>query len=174
MPTKRGSVWVYSDEEKKAALDLAARIGIRAAARELGLGGGALTIRRFREALPEYWSDLMAGGHVAPARRTRTAESLEDLAEAYADREFEAIERAEKLIKTADAKELAALIKAMGSSRTGATAGARGYRGEDVQTVEHNVNFAALEKAAELLLARAPDPPALPVPNLAEADVVDG
>lgn len=170
MPVKRGSVTVYSDDEKKAALDLAARIGIRAAARELGLGGGAVTIRRFREALPEYWSELMAGGHVAPARRQRTAENLEDLADEYAAREFEAIKRAEKLIATADAKELAALMKAMGGSRGVATAGARGYRGEDTQVVEHNINFEALERAANAILTRAAPQPALPVANLAEDD----
>jgi hypothetical protein len=166
VPEKKGSVLVYTDDEKKAALDLAARIGIRAAARELKTH--PTSIRRFREALPEYWSDLQARGDVAPARRVRTAENLEDLADGYTAREFEALERAEKLIKTADAKELAALIKAMGGSRGVATAGARGYRGEDAQVVEHNINFDVLQKAAEAILDRARPP--IQVPNLAELE----
>jgi len=157
----------YSDDEMKAAMRLAIKIGVTAAARELGIN--RRTLYNFRTALPEYWSELQAGHDVAPQRRQRSAESLEDLAEAYTEREFEALQRAEKLIKTADGKELAALMRAMGASRGLATVGARGYRGEDVQLVEHNINFGALEKAAEAILARAPQPPLL-VENLAERE----
>lgn len=113
----------------------------------------------------------MAGGDTRPYTRRRAADNLEDLAEQYTEREFEALERAEKLIKTADAKELAALIKAMGGSRGVATAGSRAYRGEDVQTVQHNINFDSLQRAAEAILQRA-NPPALTVTNEAE-DVVE-
>lgn len=155
----------YSDPEKEVALRLAARLGITAAARELGLS--RKTIARFRDQMPEFWSDQMAAPDAAPARRTRSAESLEELADAYIEREFEATERAEKLIKTANGKELAALMRAMGASRGLATAGARAYRGEDVQHVEHNINFVALEKAAQAILDRSPSPPIL-VENLAE------
>jgi len=158
----------YTKEEKEAALRLTASIGISAASRQLGVD--RKTISRFREQLPEFWSTLVASGDVAPNRRRRTAESLEDLADAYTEREFEALQRAEKLIKTADGKELAALMRAMGASRGVATAGARGYRGEDAQVIEHNINFEALERAAEAILARAPRQAQLPiqVPNLAE------
>lgn len=169
MPKKQGSVTIYTEDEKKAALELAARIGTRAAAKELGTY--PVTIRRFRDQLPEFWSDLMAGGDTRPYTRRRTADNLEDLAEQYIEREFEAIDRAEKLIKTADAKELAALMKAMGSSRGVATAGARGYRGEDSQVIEHNINFDVLERAAAAIMDRV-GPPALPepTPNLAELE----
>lgn len=144
----------YLDDEKRAALRLAVKIGITAAARELGLH--RKTVSRFRDQMPEYWQELVGPDHVAPHRRQRTAESLEELSDAYTEREFEALQRAEKLIKTSDPKELAALIRAMGSSRHAATHGARAYRGEDVQTVEHNINFAALEMAAQAILERAP------------------
>jgi transposase-like protein len=157
----------YHDNEKRSALQLAAQLGFSAAARELGVD--RKTIQRFRDQMPEYWSELQSGPDAAPARRTRSAESLEDLADAYTEREFEALQRAEKLIKTADGKELAALMRAMGASRGLATAGARQYRGEDVHTVEHNINFAALEMAAQAILERAPTPPIL-VENLAEKD----
>jgi hypothetical protein len=157
----------YSPAEQEAALRLAARIGVTAAARELGIAKS--TINRFRHWNPELWSDLISGQEVATNRRQRTAESLEDLAEAYTEREFEALQRAEKLIKTADGKELAALMRAMGASRGVAHANSRAYRGEDVQTVEHNINFAALEQAAQAILARANPRPQL-VENLAERE----
>lgn len=169
MAEKRSkAIAFYTDEEKRAALRLTAKLGITAAARELGLQ--RRTISRFRDQMPEFWSELQANGDVAPSRRARTAQSLEDLAEAYTEREFEALQRAESLIKTADAKGLAALMRAMGTSRAHATVGARGYRGEDVQTVEHNINFAALEQAAQAILARANPTPPLLVENLAEPE----
>lgn len=170
MPKKQGFINAYSDDEKRAALKLAAQIGTAPAARELGTYPG--TIRRFRNQFPEFWSELIAGPDVAPARRQRAAESLEDLADAYTEREFEALEAAEALIKTADARELAMLMKAMGASRHAATAGGRAHRGEDVQHVEHNINFAALEMAAQAILERAAPPALLQVPNLAEAEEV--
>lgn len=146
----------YTLEEQYAALDLTARIGITAAARELGMQ--RKTIGRFKGWNPEYWSDLVASPDYHPARRSRTAESLEDLADAYAAREFEAIERAAELIPDADAKGLAAIMRAMGSSRNTATAGGRAYRGEDAQVTEVNINFEALERAAQAILARVPQP----------------
>lgn len=155
----------YLDAEKEAALRLTAKIGITAAARELGLD--RTTISRFRHQMPAFWSTLVSDSDVAPNRRRRIAEDLEDLSDAYTEREFEALTRAEKLIKTADAKELAAMMRAMGSSRHTASHGARAYRGEDVQVVEHNINFAALEQAAQAILERA-TPKTLVVENLAE------
>lgn len=157
----------YSDEEKQSALRLAARLGMSGASRELHVD--RKTIARFRDQLPEFWSDLMSAPDAAPQRKTRSAESLEDLADAYVEREFEAIERARDLIPDSEPKELAALIKAMGSSRGLATVGARGHRGEDTQVIEHNINFAALEMAAAAILERAPTPLPLQVENLAES-----
>lgn len=162
----------YLDEEKRAALRLVVKIGITAASRELGLH--RRTVSRFKDQLPEYWAELTGPDYVAPARRQRTAESLEDLSDAYTEREFEALQRAEKLIKTSDPKELAALIRAMGSSRHAATHGARAYRGEDAQVVEHNINFAALEMAAQAILERAPQRELpIQVENLADAEQVN-
>lgn len=153
----------YTDAEKRAALELAAAIGTKPAARRLGITPHS--IRNWREQFPEMWSDLRSD---APKRKTRAAENLEDLEEGYSALEFEAMDRAEKLIKTADAKELAALIKAMGSSRGLASVGARSYRGDDVQRIEHTIDFPALEAAAQAILRRAEDRPALEVTNLAE------
>lgn len=155
----------YTEAERKAALELGATIGRRAAIRRLGISPNSFQM--WTEMYPEFWSSLRAGDR--EVQRTRVAQNLEDLADSYSDMEFEALARAEKLIKTADAKELAALIKAMGSSRGVATVGARGYRGEDHQVTEISIDFPALEAAAQRILESAPQP-ALPVVN--EAEVV--
>lgn len=153
----------YSDEEKKKALELGAAVGRNAAVRKLGISKASF--QRWTEEFPEFWSDLRSD---RPAQKSRVAQNLEDLADSYTSMEFEALERAEKLIKTADPKELAALIKAMGASRGVATVGARGYRGEDAQVIEHTIDFPALEKAAAAILGRAEPQPALVVENEAE------
>lgn len=153
----------YSEAEVKAALELAAAVGRNAAVRQLGISKSGF--QAWTERYPQYWSDLQSGDRQAQKRRI--AGNLEDLADQYTALEFEALERAEKLIKTADAKELAGLIKAMGASRGLATVGARATRGEDVEHVEHTHNFPLLEQAAAAILERA-KPPALEVRNEAE------
>lgn len=166
MPRARVVPKRYTEESKLAALELAAAVGRNAAVRKLGISKA--TFQRWTEEYPERWSDLRAGDR--EAQKLGIAQRLEDLAEQYSSLEFEALERAEKLIKTADPKELAALMKAMGSSRGVATAGARGYRGEDTQRIDLDINFPALEAAAARILERA-QPPEL-VENLADAEVV--
>lgn len=156
----------YTDDEKRAALELGAAVGRRAAIRQLGISPHSF--QNWTEEFPELWSDLRAGDR--EAQKHGFAQRLEDLAEQYSVLEFEALQRAERLIKTADPKELAALIKAMGASRGVAAMGARSLRGEDAEHVEVDINFPQLEKAAEAILARAGTPPALPVANLAELD----
>lgn len=161
----------YTDEEKKAALELGAALGRNAAVRELGISKS--TFQQWTEAFPQLWSDLRAGDREAQKRGY--ARTLEDLAQQYAAMEFSALERAEGLIKGASVKDTAALIKAMGASRGVATVGARAVLGEDREIVEHNINFPALEQAMERLLERAPAPQELPihVDNQAEVVTVD-
>lgn len=155
----------YTVEEKKAALELAAAVGRRPAIRQLGIS--AASMQAWIEEFPELWSDLRSGDR--EVQKHGFADRLEDLADSYTAIEFQALERAEKLIKAADPKELAALIKAMGASRGVATVGARGYRGEDADKVDLNINFPALEAAAQAILDRA-GPPGSPVlvENVAE------
>ena len=159
----------YTVEEKHAALELAAAVGRRAAIRQLGISPHSL--QNWIEDYPELWSDLRAGDR--EAQKHGFAQRLEDLAEQYSVLEFEALQRAERLIKTADPKELAALIKAMGASRGVAAVGARSLRGEDAEHVEIDINFPQIEKAAEAILATVGPPPALPVANVAEADAAE-
>lgn len=152
---------VYSDADKRAALELAAAVGRRAAIRQLGISSS--TFQRWTEELPELWSSLRAGDR--DAQRLGFAQRLEDLAESYTAAEFEALERAEKLLPKANAKELAALMKAMGASRGLATVGARAARGEDAERHEITIDFPQIEAVMERLLGGAPEQPALTVPN---------
>ena len=141
----------FTEEQKKAALELSVTVGLAEAGRQFDVD--RTTMWRWTKQFPEFYSDVTAGKR--EAQKLGIATQLEALAESYAEVEFQAIERAEKLIKTADAKEAAALIKAMGSSRGVAAVNARQTRGEDVERIEHNINFPALEAAAALMLERA-------------------
>lgn len=154
----------YSEEQRLAALELAAAVGPKPAAQHLGIARAS--IYRWINMYPREWSDLRAGDPEAQKRGIATR--LEDLADRYAAAEHDMLDRVEDtLIGNADAKEAAALLKAMGSSRQTATVGARAARGDDHDIHEHNINFPQLEAAMELLLNGAPAP-ALPVPNEAE------
>lgn len=150
---------VYDETEKKAALELAAAMGRRAAIRELGISSS--TFQRWTEEYPEFWSDLRAGD--PDVQKRRFAQRLEDLADRYLSAEHAVLERVEEhLIKSADAKEAAALMKAMGSSRMAATTGSRQIVPE-AEVVEHNINFPQLEQAMERLLSASAPQPALTV-----------
>jgi transposase-like protein len=156
----------YSDEERQAALELAATAGVKPAAEHLGLSRS--TIYRWIDKYPQLWSDLKAGDR--SAGRRRIADRLEDLADRYAASEHDLLAKIEAgEIAAKDAKEAAALLKAMGSNRGVAVAGVRSITGE-ADVVEHNINFPALEAAMERLLDGAAPAKPLPVPNEAEAD----
>lgn len=148
----------YTEEEHKAALELAATIGPRAAARELEIERRSLY--RWMEKYPKFWSDLRAGDPAAHKRNV--AGRLEELADRYRGAEHDLLDRVEETIipKLADPKEAAALLKAMGSSRQAAIAGARVISGEPDQ-VEHTINFPAIEAAMERLLGASPAQPAI-------------
>lgn len=153
-----------TDEQIQTTLEFAAIHGIRAAARRVGVSH--VTVLRWIERKPELWSELRAGDR--EAQKHGFAQRLEDLAEGYAAVEVDALERAEKLLKSSDAKETAALIKAMGGSRATASASARAARGEDADKLEIDINFGALEKAMERVLERPAPQPVLQVANEAE------
>jgi hypothetical protein len=152
----------YVESDKLAALKLGAQIGISAAARELSIN--RKSFYRWIEEFPEQWSDL---------QKVRSAR-LDDLVDRYSSAEDKAIDRAIQLLDgegdPLDARDTAALIKAMGSSRQAATVGARQVRGDPDQTATLQVNFPALEAAAEALLQRAGETKAIE----GTAEEVDG
>jgi len=158
---------IFNEDQKKAALELGAAMGRTAATRHLGIG--KTTFQQWTEELPEYWAALRDADQ--EAQRLGFARKLEDLADAYSALEFAALERAEKLIPTADAKELAALLKAMGGARGVAAVNARAHRGDPSDVQEIRVNFPAIERAAEALLNQAKQNQLpLKVPNLEETE----
>jgi transposase-like protein len=167
----------FSEEDKQAALRLAATIGLRAASRELDISKSVL--HNWKKAYPQLWSDLRAGN--VDKYQQNFANRLEELADEYADVEALAAREAFKRIKKGqtvldndgelvenvplDAKELAALIKALSSGRANAVLNTRAVRGEPTERIEHTLNIPALETAMEQLLAQAP-----PVKVLNEAE----
>jgi hypothetical protein len=155
----------HLEEEKKAALEFTISYGVSAAAKEFGVA--RKTIWNWQQEFPEYWSSLRAGDR--EVQKQHFAQRLEDLSEHYSALELEALARAETLIKKADPKELAALIRAMGASRGVSAAGARSFRGDDAQRLEIDVNFPMLEAAANAILERAKPAPLL-VENVEDAD----
>lgn len=149
----------FTEDQKKQALLLGASIGRNGAVRELGISKS--TFHRWTEQFPRVWSDAIAKRDTEFQKQI--ASQFEDLAENYTEAEQAAISAALEQIQTGDldAKELAALIKAMGSSRGLASVNARQARGEPDKSIDINVNFPALEAAAEAILDRAPPPPAI-------------
>lgn len=160
----------FTREDKLAALALGGAIGRRAACKELGLSHSVF--QRFTEEFPKEWSEAIQGRDPEQIGKSLAAQ-FEELIEGYTEAEQEAITQALSLLKDKnadlDAKELAALIKAMGSSRGVAAVNARQARGEPDKNIDVNINFPQLEQAAEAILAKAPTAPALPAPNLEES-----
>lgn len=156
----------YDESERVAALELAATVGVKPASEHLGIS--RKTLYRWIDKYPKLWSDLRAGDPAAHKRQI--AARLEDLADRYAASEHDLLDRVDAgQIKPKDAKEAAALLKAFGSSRQAAVAGARQITGEP-ERVEHTINFADIEQAMERLLGSAPP---VAVENLEVQEHVD-
>lgn len=160
---------IYSEDERKAILSLAARIGTYAAAKETQVS--FTTLRQWKAKYPEYWSDLIQGQDLE-RKTSNFADRVDEIAEAYAEVEAEAIDRATKLLPRADGKETAALMKALSQGRTTAVSTSGRLRGEPDERHELSINFGQIEAAMERLLGggNGPVAPALPVANLADAD----
>ena len=157
---------VYEEDERHAALELAAVVGVTAAAAQLNVNRAS--IYRWINQYPQLWSDLRAGDPAAHKRGI--AVRLEDLADRYAGAEHAILDDVEAgKISPRDAKEAAAMLKAFGSSRQAAVAGARQITGEPEQH-EHHIDFPQIEAAMEALLNSARPEPALLTTNLAEAN----
>lgn len=149
------------EPDRLAALELAAAVGPKAASEHLGISRAS--VYRWMNLYPQQWSDMRAGD--PEANKRGIARRLEDLADRYGEAEHQLLDRVEEtLIGNADAKEAAALIKAMGGSRQTATVGARATMGE-TEVHEHNINFPAIERAMELILKQGAEQPALQVEN---------
>lgn len=154
-------------EEEIRAVELAAVHGVKATAEHLGIGLKTLEGWCYRKHRKQY-SEFREGK--ISEWRAGFAAKMEDLAEQYGDAERVAAELALKQLQSGDldAKELAALIKSMGSSRTAAAATGSKARGEPDHKDILEINFPQLEQAMEAMLEGAAARRALPVPNLAE------
>ena len=147
----------YTEDEQKAALELAAAIGPTAAGRQLDINRA--TIYKWAQVHAKLWSDLRAGDPTV--QRRNFAIRLEDLADRYGATENDLLDQIDAgRHAPKDAKEAAALLKAMSSGRMAAVAGARQMSGEP-ETVEHTINFPALEQAMERLLGQGGPAPVI-------------
>lgn len=157
----------YSEDFKLKALKLGAARGRRTAIRELGISSASF--QTWTERYPKEWSEALAERDAEIGKEL--AIQFEELIEGYTEAEQKAIGKVLAKLDDddLDAKELAALVKALGSSRGVAAVNARQARGEPDKTVDVNVNFPQLEQAAEAILAKAPPRPALQVENLEES-----
>jgi hypothetical protein len=154
----------YTEDEAKAGMELAIAVGRRQAVKALGISNS--TFQKWTVKYAQYWSDLKAGD--PEAERKGFSKGLEELAQDYMVAEQDLIDQIQDgKFKPENAKEAAALIKAMGSSRQTATVGARSVAGEH-EVVEHNINFPQIEAAMERILSAQAPQTALPVPNEAE------
>lgn len=158
----------YSEDFKLKALALMGARGRNAAARELGVSKA--TLQTWTEKYPVEWSEAIRGRDGGDIQKELAAQ-FEELIEGYTEAEQKALGRALETLDDPDldARDIAALIKAMGSSRGVAAVNARQARGEPDKSVDVNINFPQLEQAAEAILAQAPQRPALPVENLEES-----
>jgi transposase-like protein len=175
----------FSDEDKQAALRLAATIGLRPASRELRLSHSLL--HKWKKEFPKLWSDLRKGN--VEEFQQNFATRVEDIADEYVAAEQLAVREAVKRLKGGqtvfdregnredevplDAKEIAALIKAMSSARAVAVVNARALRGEPDEIHQHNISFPAIEAAMEELLNRAEQPPAIDAEVVSERRILE-
>jgi transposase len=151
----------YTEEEMLAVLELAATTSIKNAARVTSVTRN--TIYRWIDRYPERWSALV----VEPSRgKRKVAQKLDVLVERYTELEHDMLEDLEKRDTPEDPKELAAVLKAVGSNRQAAVAGSRSISG-DPEVHEHNINFPQIEAMMARMLEQAA-PPALQVENEAE------
>lgn len=149
-------------EDKLRAVELAAVHGITSTAEKLGLELKTLEswcYRSHRKQYAEFREGKMSEW------RSSFAAGMEDLAEKYGEAETLAVEQALKLLRSGDvdAKEIAALVKSMGSSRATAASTAHRARGDADSKSELEINFPALEQAMEALLGRKGPTPVIDV-----------
>lgn len=136
-------------EEEIRAVELAAVHGAKATADKLGIKPKTLEnwcYRKYRKQYAEFREGKMSEW------RSAFAANMEDLAEQYGEAEKLAVEEALKLLRSGDvdAKEIAALVKSMGSSRATAASTAHRARGEHDHKDVLEINFPQLEQALEL------------------------
>jgi hypothetical protein len=175
---------VFTQDQKLKAVELAAIHGISKTAESLNIKRETLKTWCYVNFRSEY-SEFRTGK--LSDWRMEFAAEMEDLQQNYASAETMALDRALEILQATgeegdpkpDAKDVAALIKGMGAARASATTTATRARGEPDQIHEHQLNFAAVEQAAEAILAKYGPPPiegeaeeiveALPVPSEPDA-----
>lgn len=132
------------------ALELAAAIGIRPAARQLEVNEA--TIRgwtKHPEAVERY-ADLRK--HHAPKWRERAAATLEELVDGYTQLEVDAMEKAAGAIEHLEPRDVANFLRSVAVAKGVTADHVAKLRGQPSQIVERRIDAAQLEQAMAALL----------------------
>lgn len=143
----------YPDDFVDKALELAAAIGIRPAARQLSIPVSTLDVWTKQPDHLERWAELRRVH--APKWRARAAITMEQLVDEYALLEAKALEKAKEALPDLDPRDVANFVRSIAVAK-GVTADHVGkLRGQPTQIVEHTVNAERLEAAMAKLLEEA-------------------
>ena len=140
----------YPEDFVNKALELAAAIGIRPAARQLEVSEG--TIRgwtKHPEALERY-AELRK--HNAPKWRERAAATLEELVDGYTQLEVDAMEKAAGAIEHLEPRDVANFLRSVAVAKGVTADHVAKLRGQPDRIIERRVDAAQLEQAMAKLL----------------------
>jgi len=140
----------YPEDFVDKALELAAAIGIRPAARQLEVSEG--TIRgwtKHPEALERY-AELRKQN--APKWRERAAATLEELVDGYTKLEVDAMEKAAAAIDELEPRDVANFLRSVAVAKGVNADHVAKLRGQPNVVVERRIDAAQLEQAMAALL----------------------
>ena len=143
----------YPESFVLKALELAAAIGFRPAARQLEINEA--TIRNWtRQAdYVEKWSELRK--HNAPKWRERAAATLEELVDGYTQLEVDALKEATKALEKLEPRDVATLLRSVAVAKGVNADHVAKLRGQPDKVVEHRLDVGQLEQAMQELLEQA-------------------
>jgi hypothetical protein len=167
----------YSDEAVEQALELASVIGIREAAKQLGINPSTLSAWTRSPTWLQRWSELRK--HNAPKWREKIAVPMEDLVSRYVALQERLVEKFEEEVDNLDPRDLGNSLRSLAVAMGVTTDKAERLRDRPDTVVEHKISAAQLERAMERLLGESVDSTATeivdakPLAELEEGEVDD-
>lgn len=133
----------YSEIEIERGMLAAATLGIRPAARKLGIPHG--TIRNWIEAQPERYAEIKTDG--APKWRAAAAASFEGIVDDLTELEADNLAKLSDKLDSVEAKDRGRLAKDLATAKGINSQHVHQLRGQPAQVVEHRVNLTLVQKA---------------------------
>jgi hypothetical protein len=161
----------FTDAERDKALQLAAVIGIRPAARQLKMS--YCTLRDWTVKQPKRWAEIRKVE--APAWRERIAVPLEDLVSEYVDVQKELLEQLRGKREDLDTRDISTALRSVSVAMGIGSDKVEKFRDRPDHTVEHKISAEQLERAMERLLTEGEtvDSTAEELPALVEGEADD-